>query len=133
MKSVHDIKTIAKRLATYSQDRDGKVDIHAVGSITNMIEQEKLAKIGIRVETIQKVLLMKEYLKLIRNLVIEDSVIVTSAVPLDTKQKDTITKAFSAISIQFRQSSDIIGGLKIQSGWDITDNTIQNTLHTLPF
>ncbi len=126
MRSKKEIQQLAKSLSMHSLDQSGHIDLEKVQQILLSIQK------GDIIEKTYVVPLLQYYRRGIKNAFIEDSVSVTTAIEIPTHEMrifdETLKKRFKKKYITFSQDPDVIAGIKVQSGWDIIDNTIKRYL-----
>lgn len=133
MRSNKEIKKLAKVLYLFSKE-DGSITLNRVKDIINLIKNP-IFKNEFKIEGYQINSLLKEYNKYIKNALIEDSITITSPVEFSgeeiRKNEIHLKEKYKKNFISFIKDPDVIAGIKIQTGWDITDLTVQNKFNTL--
>lgn len=131
MKSLNEIKKLARSLMVLSLDQDGHILPERGKDIVETISSGKIKGI----EKTQIVTLLKQYKKLISISLVDDTIVLRSSIALTENEKHEkefeLKKQFKKNNVVFEVNPDMIGGVELQTGWNIKKLTIKKSLDTL--
>ena len=131
MKSLNEIKKIAKSLYELSLDPDGHISPERIEEIVDAIASNKIDGI----EKTQYIALLKQYKRLIATSLVDDTIILKTSIGLtesDKREKESeLKKQFKKKNVIFEIIPEMIGGAELQTGWNVQKLTIKNSLDTL--
>jgi hypothetical protein len=134
MKSINEIKKAAHSIINLSKT-NGEVDKAKLSYLISLIQKGSLESIGIRIGKQQTIILLKQLLHLYTIASAEKQIRITTAYDLTDAEKQQLQHAlanqFHHNSLTFVTDTKVLGGVKIQNGWDIIDNSLQAHLQLL--
>lgn len=74
---------------------------------------------------------LKEYVKILKYKVEANRVMISSASVLNSSEKVEMTKLFSDYSVEFKEDTQIGGGMKVTIGDTIIDLSVKNYIQTI--
>lgn len=135
MRSSREIKKIAQQLAQQSLTSTMRIDTKRVETILSLFQNGQLQKIGIRIEQGQVLTLFQEYAHRIEDMLIQDTITITTPIALSSeqqmRQESFLKRTLKKSHVAFVVDKELVGGVKMQIGWNIIDNSIKDIFRRL--